>query len=247
MKNIYRANMHRILKNWIYILGCIIAIVVTFVFTANTIGMSERFEKMGCDGRMIFISLAMMAYFTIFVPLNTNAEYRDGTIRNKLIAGFSQKEIYLGILFSHITSLAIMEACYFIAGIVGGAKISVELLTKSFIMFLSIAAYISVLEMIAMRVKKTVLVAILAFLILYLTDNIVMIGNLLLVFVLKGNSFVIGRIIYNISTMGQWINMIGMADKRNNPGYGVLIIISLSIIIVTVLLGTLGINKRDIK
>ena len=247
MKNIYRANMYRILKNWIYILGCIIAIVATFVFTANTIGVSERFEKMGCDGRMIFISLAMMAYFTIFVPLNTNAEYRDGTIRNKLVAGLSQKEIYLGILFSHITSLAIMEACYFIAGIVGGAKISVDLLTKSFIMFLSIAAYISVLEMIAMRVKKTVLVAILAFLILYLTDNIVMIGNFLLAFVLKGKSFVIGRIIYNISTMGQWINMIGMADKRNNPGYGVLIIISLSIILISVLLGTLGINKRDLK
>lgn len=247
MKNIYRANMYRILKNWIYILGCIIAIVATFVFTANTIGMSERFEKMGCDGRMIFISLAMMAYFTIFVPLNTNAEYRDGTIRNKLVAGLSQKEIYLGILFSHITSLAIMEACYFIAGIVGGAKISAELLTKNFIMFLSIAAYISVLEMIAMRVKKTVLVAIFAFLILNLTDTTVMIGNFLLAFVLKGNSFVIGRIIYNISTMGQWINMIGMADKRNNPGYGVLIIISLAIILISVLLGTLGINKRDLK
>lgn len=247
MKNIYIANMYRILKNWIYILGCIIAFVVTLVFTANLIGMTGRFEEIGCDRRMIFISLAMVGFFTIFVPLNTNAEYRDGTMRNKLIAGFSQKEIYLGLFFSHIASLVIMEICYLTAGIIGGATVSVELFAKTFIIFLAICGYISVLELVAMRVEKTVLVAIFAFIVLNLTDNITMIGNFLLAFVFKGKAFIIGRIIYNISVMGQWITLVGFADANNNPGYGIQIIISLSIVLITVLLGTLGINKRDIK
>ena len=121
MKNIYKAGMHRILKNWIFIGGCIIALVATFGFTANLIGMTGRFENMGPERRMIFMSIAMMGFYTIFVPLYTNAEYRDGTIRNKLIAGFSQKDVYLGTLFSHITALGIMTLCYLIAGIATGA------------------------------------------------------------------------------------------------------------------------------
>lgn len=247
MKNIFIANMYRILKNWIYILGCIIAFVATYIFTANLTGMTGRFGEMGCDRRMIFISLAMVGFYTIFVPLNANAEYRDGTIRNKLIAGFSQKEVYLGVLFSHIASLAIMETCYFIAGIIGGAAVNGGLFTKNIIMFLAISGYISVLELIAMRVRKTVFVAIFAFIILNLLYNIVMIGNLLLAFVLKGNAFIVGRIIYNISVMGQWINQIGFADEKNNPGPGIQMIISISVILITVFLGTLRINKRDLR
>lgn len=247
MKNIFIANMYRILKNWIYILGCIIAFVATYIFTANLAGMTGRFGEMGCDRRMIFISFAMVGFYTIFVPLNTNAEYRDGTIRNKLIAGFSQKEVYLGVLFSHIASLGIMEICYFAAGIIGGATVNGGLFTKNIIMFLAISGYISVLELIAMRVRKTVFVAIFAFIILNLSDNIVLIGNFLLAFVLKGNAFIVGRIIYNISVMGQWINQIGFADEKNNPGPGIQMIISISVILITVFLGTLRINKRDLR
>lgn len=247
MKNIFIANMHRIFKNWIYIAGCVIAFVATYIFTSNLVGMTGRFGEMGCDRRMIFISFAMVGFYTIFVPLNTNAEYRDGTIRNKLIAGFSQKEVYLGIFFSHIASLVVMEICYFAAGIIGGATVNVELFTRNFIIFLAICGYISVLELIAMRVRKTVIVAIIAFVILNLTDNIAMIGNFLLAFVLKGKAFIIGRIIYNISVMGQWIIQIGFADERNNPGSGMQMIISISVILITVFLGTLRINKRDLR
>ncbi len=247
MKNIFIANMHRIFKNWIYIAGCVIAFVATYIFTSNLVGMTGRFGEMGCDRRMIFISFAMVGFYTIFVPLNTNAEYRDGTIRNKLIAGFSQKEVYLGIFFSHIASLVVMEICYFAAGIIGGATVNVELFTRNFIIFLAICGYISVLELIAMRVRKTVIVAIIAFVILNLTDNIAMIGNFLLAFVLKRKAFIIGRIIYNISVMGQWIIQIGFADERNNPGSGMQMLISISIILITVFLGMLGINKRDLR
>lgn len=247
MKNIYRANMHRILKNWMFIGGCIIALVATFIYTANLIGMTGRFESIGPERRMIFISIAMMGYFTIFVPLYTNAEYRDGTIRNKLIAGFSQKEVYLGTLFSHITALAIMMLCYFLAGIMGGARISADMLARNLIIFLALCSYVSVMELIAMRVKKTVAVAIWAFLILTVSYNTVMVGNFFIAFVLKGTALFIGKIIYNINTFGQWLIHTGFADPGTNPGNLVQILISLAIVLATAFLGTLGINKRDLN
>ncbi len=247
MKNIYRANMHRILKNWIFIGGCIIAVVATFVFTANLIGMSGRFADIGPVRRMIFISIAMMGYFTIFVPLYTNAEYRDGTIRNKLIAGFSQKEIYLGTLFSHLTALGIMTLCYFVAGIAGGAKISGDMLVKNLVLFLALCGYVSVMELVAMRVQKTVAVAINAFLILNVVYYIVMIGNFFIAFILKGTALVIGKIVYNAVVFGQWMIHTGFADQESNPGILSQIIISLVIVLISVFLGTLGINKRDLN
>ena len=247
MKNIYRANMHRILKNLIFTGGCIIAIVATFVFTANLIGMTGRFENMGPERRMIFISIAMMGFYTIFVPLYTNAEYRDGTIRNKLIAGFSQKEVYLGTLFSHLTALGIMTLCYFVAGIAGGAKISGDMVVRNIILFFALCGYVSVMELVAMRVQKTVAVAISAFLILNVVYYIVMIGNFFIAFILKGTALIVGKIVYNAVVFGQWMIQVGLADQETNPGNFSQIIISLTIVLISVLLGTLGINKRDLS
>lgn len=247
MKNIYKAGMHRILKNWIFIGGCIIALAATFGFTANLIGMTGRFENMGPERRMIFMSIAMMGFYTIFVPLYTNAEYRDGTIRNKLIAGFSQKDVYLGTLFSHITAPGIMTLCYLIAGIAGGAKISADMMVRNIVLFFALCAYVSVMEFVAMRVQKTVAVAIGAFLILNVAYYIVMIGNFFIAFILKGTALIIGRIIYNTDVFGQWMIHVGLADQESNPGNFIQIIISLAIVLLSVLLGTLGINKRDLN
>lgn len=247
MKNIYISGIYRILKNRIFILGCILAFVITLVFTANLMGMTGRFERMGCAGRMIFINIAMMAFFTIFVPLYTNEEYRDGTIRNKLVAGFSQKQVYLGILFSHITALLGMTVCYFLAGVIGGAKISTELAITTVILFFAMCGYISVMEFVAMRVQKTVLVAICAFVILNLAYNIVMIGNFFLAFILKGTAYTIGRIIYNASVFGQWLIQAGFADPQTNPGNINQLIISVLIVVISILLGCIGLNKRDLK
>lgn len=247
MKNIYISGIYRILKNMIFIIGCILAFIITLVFTANLTNMTGRFERIGCEGRMIFIYIATMAFYTVFVPLYTNEEYRDGTIRNKLIAGFSQKQVYIGILLSHITSLFMMTVCYFLAGVIGGAGISLKLLVTVGILFFAMCGYVSVMELVAMRVRKTVLVAIFAFLILNIGYNVVMIGNFFLAFILKGTALTIGKIVYNTSVFGQWLIHVGFADPGSNPGNLNQVIISLSIVFITVFLGCLGLNKRDLK
>ena len=256
MTNLYKANMKRITSNPVFIGGCIIAFLVTFVFTTNIIKLDAIFEKMGSEGRMFFVSIAIMAFFTIFVPLFTNMEFRYGVIRNKLVAGYTQKQVYLSQILGHFTALAIMWAVYFLAGILGGARDMGKLFVPSVVYFLSICGYIALMMLISFRITKMVVISILAFLILNLNYSGIMFGNFLISFVLKGFANKLAIIIYNFSPFGQWMTWfmqltfsrydISLEDVAS-PGTPAQIIISICIILVMIFLGTVGINKRNLK
>ncbi|WP_044916827.1 hypothetical protein [Butyrivibrio sp. WCE2006] len=247
MINLYKANMQRIFKNILFIGGLIIAFIATYAFTANILHMTGRFEKMGCDGRMFFISIAMMGFFTIFVPVFTHIEYSDGVIRNKIIAGYSQKEVYFSHMLSHFSALGIMIVCHMIAGFIGGVNISGQLLLRYLILFLALCGYISVLLILAMRIKRMVLLAVLTFLVLQICYTGIMIGNALLAFVFKGTQRYIASLIYNIVAFGQWLSRTCIADDYTNPGTLAQILISLAVILISALIGTLGLGKRDLQ
>ena len=155
MTNLYKANMKRITSNPVFIGGCIIAFLVTFVFTTNIIKLGAIFEKMGSEGRMFFVSIAIMAFFTIFVPLFTNMEFRYGVIRNKLVAGYTQKQVYLSQILGHFSALAIMWAVYFLAGILGGARDFGKMAVLNSVFFFSLSGYIAIMMFISFRIRKT--------------------------------------------------------------------------------------------
>ncbi len=247
MINLYKANMKRITGNFIFIGGCIIAFLATFGFTANLMGMTGRFEDMGPDRRMIFISIAMMGFFTIFVPLYTNVEYRHGVIRNKIAAGYSQKEVYFSHLLGHFTAMAIMMASYTLGGILGGARDFGKMAVYTTILFFALCGYIATMMLISFRILKVTLLSIFAFLILNVCYTGTMIGNALLSFVLKGVAKQIGVIVYNMSLFGQWFSVTGFADDFINPGRPQQIVISVVVTLIMVFFATLGLEKRDLK
>lgn len=247
MINLYKANMKRITGNFIFIGGCIIAFLATFVFTANLIGMKGRFEAFGPDRRMFFISIAMMIFFTIFVPLYTNLEYRYGVIRNKITAGFTQKEVYFSHLLGHLTALAIMMVSYILGGILGGARDFGKMAVLSIVIFFALCGYIATMMLISFRILKVVVLSIAAFLILEVIYTGTMVGNALLAFVLKGTAKQVGIIVYNMSVFGQWFTGTGLSDDFINPGRPQQIIISAVVILVMVFFATLGLDKRDLK
>ncbi|MCR5343076.1 MAG: hypothetical protein K6E70_06920 [Butyrivibrio sp.] len=247
MTNLYKADMKRIFKNPIFIGGCIIALIVTFAFTSNCIGLTGRFGNMEPDRRMFFISIAMMGFFTIFVPLYSNMEYRYGVIRNKITAGFTQKQVYFSHLLSHFTALAVMMGLYLVAGILGGARDFGKMISSNLILFLALCGYISALMLITTRVLKIVLVSIFAFFLLNVIYMGTMIGNALLSFVLKGAAKQVGVIVYNMSVFGQWFSRTGLADDYVNPGSLAQVVVSAAVILVMVFLATVGLDKRDLK
>lgn len=247
MFNLYKANMKRITGNTFFIAGCLIAFLVTLAFTANLTGMTGRFEKIGPDRRMFFISIAMMVFFTIFVPLYTNLEYRYGVIRNKIIAGYSQKQVYVSYLVGYFTALGIMMIAYMLGGIFGGAGDYGNMIVLNIILYLALCGYIATMMLISFHIQKIVALSVAAFLIMNICYSGCMFGNALLSFVLKGTAKKIGVVIYNISVFGQWLARSGFADDFVDPGKIMQMVISVIVIVVMMFFATIGLDKRDIK
>ena len=251
MTNLYKANMNRIARNPIFIGGCIIAFLVTYASVANLVDFFGMSSKMDPEGRMFFVSIAMMVFFTIFVPLYTNMEFRYGTIRNKLVAGYSQKQVYLSQILGHFTALAIMTTVYFLAGILGGARDIGKVIVPCGIYFLSLCGYIAFMMLISFRITRIVLLSMMAFVAMNFNYSLIMSGNFLISFVFKGLALKIAIIVYNMSPFGQWLIwffklMFGEMDITY-PGIPTQILISAGITIVMMLLATVGINKRNLK
>lgn len=244
MINLYKANMSRLFHNILYIAGCVIAITATAAFTAGMVH-NPYIDRMGEESRMILISAAMIAFFTIFIPIFTNPEYTDGSIRNKIVSGYSQKQVYMSYLLCHFTAAAVMWLFYMIGGIIGGARPDGRILVTNIIILFAVLSYISFLMIIALRLKKMVIVAILSILTLNMSYSSVMFGNAILT-IMEDESRKIGAVIYNISSLGQWFANTGFADDFANPGLHIQLMVSVALILFTTAIGTLAINKRDL-
>ena len=243
MFDLYKANVVRMVKNIFFIGGCIIAFIVTFGVTRE--GSPVAILDTGSiEGNMIFVSAAMIIYFTAFVPAFTNAEYSDGVIRNKMVAGKTQIEIYLSHLLAHFTGAAIMWLCYVIGGTLGGVNIAESILPNTVILF-AVCNYIATMMLVAFRVRKMVPAFIFTAIIFSLTYNAVLIGNFIIM-ISTEKMLPFTSMLYNISALGPWFVLSGYSDPEANPGIVVQLIISLAVIVLTTLAGTFRLNKRDI-
>ncbi len=244
MFNLYKANMARLFKKGFYIFGLVVALVVTYVFTSNTVELSFL-AAASPVARMTFVSAAMVAFFTIFVPVFTNSEYTDGVIRNKMIAGRSQKEIYVSHLLTEFTAAVIMWVCYIVGGVIGGAKLDSNYIIANIVILIALFNYIATVLVVAFRLKKMVPVIILEAMIFNICFNSILMGNLVLM-VTKDTTQKVMAWLYNISALGQWFTFTGFAAEEADPGVGAQILISFIIILLMTLVGTFRLNKRDL-
>ena len=248
MLRLYKAYMARFLQNVFFLGGCVIALVVTFAVTSNRI-VFPFLEDLDPSRRMFFVTAAMVAFFTIFVPVFSNMEYTDGVIRNKMIPGFSQKQIFFSQYLSYVSLALIMWLCYLIGGIAGGANPFGEYLTANLVFLVALMSFISVVLMLSFRVTKTVVIIIIAGMMFSASFNMVLFGNLILMIASDSGNAVaelIAALIYNVNTLGQWFALSGFADDYANPGTPLQILLSLMVILLMTVLGTLGLKKRDL-
>ena len=244
MKNLYKANLRRLVGNIYFIGGCVIAILVTYLFSARIFTISFM-GSMNSAERMYFVSAAMVVFFTIIVPIFNNMEYGDGTIRNKIIAGYSQTEIYISLFLTYLTMALVMWGCYLLAGIVGGAKLTGGTIVSNLVILLAVANYIATMMIISFRIKNLIAAVVAAMVVMNLCFNSVLFGNALMMYS-KGTVQKVMSIVYNISAFGQWFARTGFSDDIANPGAPVQILISCVIVVGLTLLGIAGIDKRDI-
>ncbi|MBQ1371582.1 MAG: hypothetical protein IIY70_01500 [Oscillospiraceae bacterium] len=243
MKNLYRSNMWRLSKNPLFTGGMAIAFLATLAFTSNWIWRTERFTRIEHDERMFFISVAMMGFFTVFVPCFTKSEFDDGVIRNKIVAGYSMKQVFYSHLLTHFSVLVLMDAIYLIAGILGGARVHGTMLLKNVVFLFAMCGYVSALVFLAIRLKMTG-----ASLLLLLTCYFSWIGmNWLIGFVLNGSAPAIVVTIYNVNALGQWNTNTCFGDGIANPGYAAQLAISVEVSLVMILFSTIRVNKSKIK
>ena len=246
MFNIYKGNLIRLVKNFLFIGGCILAFAITFTIASGRFPID--FLQAGTpEDRTFFASAAMVLYFSFFTTIFVSVEYQDGIIRNRIISGFSQIEIYVASLFAQYSAVIIMYAAYLLGGVLGGARFNLHFLKLLGIFLLSLLAYVTVTNAIAFRIKKVVFSTILTMMLFNACFNMVMFGNAILNFMENETALKIGKIIYNIHSLGQWFSMTPFSLDYTNPGYGVMIVLSCLVIIPAFSLPLIGLKKRELN
>ncbi|SEQ91133.1 hypothetical protein SAMN02910369_02672 [Lachnospiraceae bacterium NE2001] len=245
MKSLYITNMRRLGKSILYILGLLIAFGVTFAFTNETVGLGKIIVNMPIMVRPLFISIAIIAFFTIYTPLVVCSEYSEGIFRNKMISGFSQKQIYFSGLLSQLSAATIMWMTNVVAGVVAGAGLSGTLMINSVVLLVGMLGYTTLVYSIAFRLRKPVRTIIISYLLLNMCLNTVLAGNFIIM-ITEGIYNKIASLCYNINVMGQWCINTGYADPEADPGRMVQLLLTAVVIAVSIALSTMKLEKRDI-
>ena len=249
MINNYKANMARLFKHIYFIGGCIIALVVTFLFSSGTYVL-PFLAKYSLVESMIFVGAAMVLYFSAFIPVFQNPEYSDGMIKNRILCGYTQQQIFFANLLSMETAVVIMSAIYLCSGAIGlavaGEHLTLGALGRILIFIVALMGYVALLNTISFRLTNMIANSIVCVFMFFMGFNLVMFGNAAITFS-TGTFFRVARIIYNINVLGQWFIACDLADEIASPGVAGQLLLSVLVIALSVAVGLFRLSKRDLK
>ena len=120
MRDLLRADLARLFRNKLLYLGTVCAFAITFWFTGQAKYMNILSRPETDFDYSLLASLGIPAFLAVFTPLFIGVEYRDGTIRNKLITGKTRTQIYLSSVIVTALAVLIMTAAW-LAGAATGA------------------------------------------------------------------------------------------------------------------------------
>ena len=96
------------------------------------------------------------------------------------------------------------------------------------------------------RAKNIIAGAFIGMGMLNLAFNFVMFGNALVAFS-KGVVHAIALFIYNVNSLGQWFSNTPFIDDNVNPGNAVQMILTAWVIMLSIVIGTVKLERRDLK
>lgn len=129
MSKLLRSNMFRLSKTKIVWFDLFLLFAVTIVVMLNNCRQAIHMHELGYVGyntmdKYYFLLVPIIGIFMcVAISLFLGTDYADGTIRNKMIVGYTRKEIYLSnLLMSFIISFA-FTAVYFGGSLIGLTKL----------------------------------------------------------------------------------------------------------------------------
>lgn len=129
MYKLLDANFSRLHKNVFFWIGILISVVLGVCLPTIAKGISttlvERTNGMISGGSLVFSEgsldyffftwiLFIVFYMALFSSVFTGTEYRDGTMRNKIVAGHSRTEIYISNFISSVVAGSIFYSVHMI-------------------------------------------------------------------------------------------------------------------------------------
>ena len=250
MINIFKANLQKLFKNLYFIGGCIIAFAVTYAFASGTFQFGP-FHSLNAGEIMFFVSAAMVLFFTVFAPISVCSAYSEGYIRNRIIAGYTQKEDYLAQVLALEVGVVVMHVFYIAGGCIGilkaGQSLSTIPVSAVILMLLGIFGYTALIASIAYRFKNMIAGVVAGMLLFNMAYSFVMFGNFFLMITAGKPSFKIAAFVYNINVLGQWFANTPFIDDGVNAGAPMQVLSSIAVLAISLFIGCLGLEKRDLK
>lgn len=240
-----KAYLLRLYKNPFYEAGLVIAVIATAVFTRWSSTLTV-FNFGAAENATYFITCAPLGFFSLFTALFINVEYSDGVIRNRIIAGHTQTEVYLKYLFTQYIAVVTMFACWLAGGLIGGANITADFLAKALVSLMASINFVSFLTLIGMRLRKKLLAGVLGVASCYTLLTSMLMGNAFLLLSGEGLLHNILLVIYHLSPVGQWFIFSRYGEQAYCFSIPVEVLISLGMSAVCTLIGLAGIEKREL-
>ncbi len=120
MTNLLRANFFRMRRDHVFwtCFGTVLACSVVFVFFWCREDVQRGFQ-VKLEQHYFNMAMSLGFFIAMFAAMFLNAEYSDGTIRNKLTVGCIRREVYLANFLTVLTSSLFFTAAWLIGGCVG--------------------------------------------------------------------------------------------------------------------------------
>ncbi|MCR5426016.1 MAG: hypothetical protein K6E81_04210 [Lachnospiraceae bacterium] len=253
MIQILKANLIRLFKNWLYLGGLVVAAVLTYYISRADMELFVL-HHINHNECMKLISGAVYAFIAIFVPVFEGTEFSDGTIRNKFIMGHSADEFYLAHLLTSFLMMVVMEAVWFVSGLLAGARVDADLLAFALMTAFAMFSFCAFMTFLQMVIRTTAACAGTGVVLFYALFFMGLIGNYLFSF--QGDKMFTKILLFilNASPVGEWFlhSYLGASEPNDfgyTMSYGLVPHLILCIVFAALftIIGIRSLKRKDLK
>lgn len=177
MSKLLYANFSRMIKSKLFLIG------LGFMFFAGSFLCFQQYRQLvgyhaqvKLDSTFFVYTLMIGVISAIFCSLFVGVEYNDGTMRNKIIAGYKRTEIYFSNLIVNIVASFLMCGSYMLANLVVGIPMigtltipASKALTIVLGSLITVVAFCSIFTMISLLVSSKAIAPIMCILFVFLS------------------------------------------------------------------------------
>ena len=248
MKELFIVHMARIIRHKIFIAGIALAFALTYWFTYNAGGMDLLHNITTDFDYSIMASLGIPAFFSVFTPVFLSAEYKGGTIRNKLICGKTRSAVYFSSFLAITAAMIMMTAAWAAASVLSAQTLpDAGFIAASIVKIVFYnTAYITFLVFVCMMIENEGAVTAIDFMSFQFSLTAVLMMQMMMGAVSEKAGNIIAFII-NILPLGQWVSNSAIADESIKVSGLIQLILSVMIIVLLSVYGSGKFRKKDIR